>query len=202
MQRQASARIFVCILALAGMLAPVCAVAQSRSLLRRVQDSPRQDRAQRPPNRPGLNQFIERLMQLEPTRRREMLANNRRYQRLPEAQRREIERRLEEFDKLPLARREMLIQRFQLFSRLRPEQQAEARRLYRAWSQLPRDRRLRITQAVQRLHNADPEARRHALESERFAELYDNDDRSLIEGLLSLRPEPDAGQGPLTDKAP
>jgi hypothetical protein len=81
-----------------------------------------------------------------------------------------------------------MVQRYQLFSRLGPSRQSQARTVYREWSELPRARCNRITQAVRRLRNSPPEGRHDLLESERFAGQFDQDDREMIEKLLSLTP--------------
>lgn len=191
-------------LLLAVLLLPVQSFAQSRGTFRAPQDSPRRNQSRRAPSAQrkastaGMNTFVQRLMEVKPERRREMLANNRRFQRLPTAQRRAIEARLQRFDRLPANERELLVQRYQLFSRLDPSRQSQARTMYREWSQLPRARRNRITQVVRRLRNSPPENRAEILQSERFAGMFDQEDREIIDRLLGLTPEQQA----VTDRAP
>jgi len=178
-------------LLLAASLGVATAAAQSRDTFRPAQDAPRRPAgpdANRSARANSINAFVQRLMEVEPDRRKELLANNRRFQRLPAAQRRAIENRLREFDKLPAERRELLIQRYQLFSSLGPNQQTQARSLFRQWTGLPRPRRTAIVQAVQRLRNAQPDARAEMLASERFTTLFDESERGLIEKLLELAP--------------
>ena len=181
-------------LLLAALWLPTRGFAQPRDTFRPVQNVSPNNRARRAePKRPNssrgsMNAFVQRLMEVNPARRREMLANNRRFQRLPTAQRRTIEARLERFDKLPANDRELMVQRYQLFSRLGPNRQSQARTVYREWSELPRARRNRITQVVRRLRNTPPKGRQDLLESERFAGQFDQDDRAIIEKLLSLTP--------------
>lgn len=178
-------------LLLATGLCVAPAAAQSRDTFRPAQDAPRRPsgaNADRAAGANGINAFVQRLMEVEPERRKELLAKNRRFQRLPAAQRRAIENRLREFDKLPAERRELLIQRYQLFSSLGPTQQAQARTLFRQWTALPRPRRTAIVQAVRRLRNAQPNARAEMMTSERFTTLFDESERDLIERLLELAP--------------
>lgn len=177
-------------LLLAASLCVATAAAQSRDTFRPAQDAPRRPAADadRTARANSINSFVQRLMEVEPERRKELLANNRRFQRLPAAQRRAIENRLREFDKLPAERRELLIQRFQLFSSLGPNQQTQARTLFRQWNALPRPRRTAIAQAVRRLRNAQPGARAEMIASERFERLFDESERGLIEKLLELAP--------------
>ncbi len=145
----------------------------------------------RPARRQGpSNDFVQRLMQMEPAQRDEFLENNARYQRLPKADRERIEQRLKQFDELPAERREMLVARYQLFSRLGPEQQREARGLYNEWSKLPRERRNRVTAAVRRLSRVESEQRERMMGSARFREMFDADERGMIGRILDLRPAP------------
>jgi hypothetical protein len=174
-------------LLLAAGLFVVTAAAQSRETFRPAQDAPRRPAAE-DARANSINAFVQRLMEVEPDRRKELLANNRRFQRLPAAQRRAIETRLRQFDELPAERRELLIQRYQLFSSLGPNQQTQARTLFRQWTALPRPRRTAIVQAVRRLRNAQPDARAGMIASESFATLFDESDRALIEQLLELAP--------------
>jgi hypothetical protein len=192
---------------LAALWLPLQASAQSRETFRAPQDSPRRDQSPRSPAADrrraaagAMNAFVQRLMEVAPARRREMLANNRRFQRLPTAQRRAIEARLQRFDRLPAEERELMVQRYQLFSRLNPARQSQARTAYREWSGLPRARRNRITQAVRRLRNSTPEGRLEILESERFAGLFDEEDRQIIERLLSLTPPVVTDRAPARDR--
>ncbi len=143
-----------------------------------------------PPGARDPNEFIERLMEMEPDRRSQFLESNQRFQRLPQAERERIERRLEQFDKMPAEKRELLISRFQLFSRLRPEQQRLARSLYDDWSKLRRDRRNRISAAVRRLRRAQPETRERLMSSARFNAMFDKDEKKMIEDILDLQPPP------------
>ncbi len=178
-------------LLLAASLCAATAAAQSRDTFRPAQDSPRRPAgadADRAARANSINAFVQRLMEVEPERRKELLANNRRFQRLPAAQRRAIEDRLRQFDKLPAERRELLIQRYQLFSSLGPNQQTQARALFRQWTALPRPRRVAIVQAVRRLRNAQPDARAEIIASERFSERFDDAERELIKKLLELAP--------------
>lgn len=177
-------------LLLAVSLGVATAPAQSRDTFRPAQDAPRRPAdADRSVRANAINAFVQRLMEVEPERREELLANNRRFQRLPAAQRRAIEDRLREFDKLPPERRELLIQRYQLFSSLGPNQQTQARTLFRQWTALPRPRRTAIVQAVRRLRNAQSDARAEMLASERFTRLFDEFERDLIERLVELAPQ-------------
>jgi len=188
-RRIAFERCFASLLLAAGLC--VAAAAQNRETFRPAQDAPRRQSgatAGRAAGANGINAFVQRLMEVEPERRKELLANNRRFQRLPAAQRRAIENRLREFDKLPAERRELLIQRYQLFSSLGPNQQTQARVLFRQWTALPRPRRTAIAQAVRRLRNAQPNARAEMMTSERFTGLFDESERDLIERLLELAP--------------
>ena len=94
---------------------------------------------QRPPaaRRPAPNaeDFVMRLVQQPPERRREMLANNQRFQRLPRKQRQKVLDRLEQIDKMKPAERAQLIERYHLFSRLEPAKRERARELYVEWGE-------------------------------------------------------------------
>ena len=192
--------IVLCAAVAAGALyvAPAPLEAQAGGVIRRVQRGVPKKGAQRivpgtrqQARRQNTNDFIQRLMQMEPQRRREFLKNNQRYQRLPKANRESIEQRLKQFDKMPAEQRELLVSRYQLFSRLRPEQQKQARGIYNQWSKMPRERRNRVSAAVRRLRQAQPEQRAQMMGSSRYMEMFDEGERGMIEQILELQP---AGQ--------
>jgi hypothetical protein len=181
-------------LLLAVSLCVATATAQRRDTFSPAQDAPRRPSgpdAARAARANSINAFVQHLMEVKPDRRRELLAKNRRFQRLPAPQRRAIGNRLREFDKLPAERRELLIQRYQLFSRLGANQQTQARRLFRQWTDLPRPRRTAIVRAVRRLRNTQPDARAEMMATERFATLFGESEHALIERLLELAPPTD-----------
>jgi len=82
--------------------------------------------------------------------------------------------------------RELLLQRYQLFSRLRPEQQGEARALYRRWAALPRARRALMTRGVQRLRGLPAEERMAALESKGFQDRFSQQELEMLRDLVEL----------------
>ncbi|MEZ5367237.1 MAG: DUF3106 domain-containing protein [Bryobacterales bacterium] len=124
---------------------------------------------------PSAEDFLMRLVEMPPERRREMLANSPRFQRLPPAQRRRILDRVQQIDKMNPEERAALLERYHLFSRLPPEKRERARELYGEWSKLPAARRQMMTRAVGRLRGISLADRAAALESGRGFGVRDDD---------------------------
>jgi hypothetical protein len=141
----------------------------------------------------GAEDYIMRLVEMPPERRRELLNRSPRFRRLPEPERKRILARLKQIDEMPSAEREQLLERYHLFSRLPPEKRERARELYRDWTRLPAERRRMMTRAVGRLRAVDPSQRAKALESEEMTSRFDEKELALIREIVDLAPAPPAG---------
>ena len=139
---------------------------------------------------PGPEDLIMRLVETPPEKRRELLDDNPRFQRLPPFQRRRILDRLKQIDEMPPQERAQLVERYHLFSRLEPAKRERARELYLEWGKLPAARRQMMTRAVGRLRGIDPGDRQAALESEAMKERFSASERKLIAEIAELAPGP------------
>lgn len=135
--------------------------------------------------------FIMRLVEQAPERRREMLDNNPRFQSLPRPQRQRILDRLKQIDEMKPEEREQLVERYHLFSRLEPEKRERARELYRQWVKIPGPRRQIMTRAVARLRRLDAAQRRAALQSGAMTDRFNQEERNLIGEIAELAPGPE-----------
>jgi hypothetical protein len=144
------------------------------------------------PRRQGLaaEDLVMRLVEAPPEKRRELLDDNPRFQRLPPQQRRRILNRLKQIDEMRPDERAALVERYHLFSRLEPAKRERARELYQEWSKLPAARRQMMTRAVGRLRGIDPANRPTALESEPMKERFTEAERKLIGEIVDLAPGP------------
>ncbi len=136
--------------------------------------------------RPDLNDTVLRLMQLSPERRREALRSSPRLRKMSVQQRKDLLRRMERIDRMSESDRELLLQRYQLFSRLRPDQQGEARALYRRWAALPRERRAMMNRGLQRLRSLPADARSKALETKGFTDRFSETELNMLGDLVEL----------------
>jgi hypothetical protein len=134
--------------------------------------------------------FVMRLVEQPPARRRQMLDNSPRFQRLPEAQRKRILARLHQIDAMSPQEREGLLERYHLFSRLEPDKRERARELYRDWVKLPAERRRTMTRAVARLRGIEAGDRAKALESEAVTSRFSAEERALVGEIVGLAPGP------------
>jgi hypothetical protein len=171
----------------------ICAPA-SAQIRRPAQRPAKKGIVQQPNGRPRMaaEDFIMRLVEMPPERRRALLDNSPRFRRLPEPERRRILSRLEQIDKMPPAEREQLLERYHLFSRLDPQKRERARELYGEWVKLDPPRRRMMTRAVARLRAMEPGERAKTLESQPFADRFDENERKLIGEIASLAPGPAA----------
>ena len=149
---------------------------------------PRNPQARR--SAPNAEDFIMRLVQQPPERRREILAKNQRFQKLPRRQRQRILDRLKQIDEMKPQERAQLVERYNLFSRLEPAKRERARELYQDWVKIPSTRRRMMTQAVARLRRLDPARRPAALESQGFTSRFTEDERKLIGEIVEIAPGP------------
>jgi len=145
-----------------------------------------------PLRRPGPTpeDLVMRLVETPPDKRRELLDDNPRFQRLPPFQRRRILDRLKQIDEMPPEERAQLVERYHLFSRLEPARRERARELYQEWVRLPPARRQMMTRAVGRLRGMEPSARPEALESGPMKERFSATERKLIGEIAELAPGP------------
>ncbi len=150
--------------------------------------APRRPQARRQGS--GAEDFIMRLVQQPPARRKQMLANNRRFQNLPSSQRKRILARIEEIDKMQPEERAQLIERYNLFSRLAPEQRENARALYQQWVNVPASKRQLMTRAITRLRRLDPARRPAVLESPAMTQRFNDEERKLIGQIAEIAPGP------------
>lgn len=139
---------------------------------------------------PSAEDFLMRLVEMPPERRKEMLAKSPRFQRLPEAQRRRMLDRLDQIDKMKPEERAALLERYHLFSRLPEQKRERARALYAEWVKLPPQRRQMMTRAVGRLRAIAAERRAEALKSEPMTSRFNAQERKLIGEIVDLAPGP------------
>ncbi|MGO9010685.1 MAG: DUF3106 domain-containing protein [Bryobacteraceae bacterium] len=90
---------------------------------------------------------------------------------------------LERYNNLPPAARERLFRQYQVLKGLLVEQQALISRQFRAFNQLPADRRWPVGQELLRLHRMTPDERLSRLDSERFIERYSPAEQRILRDL-------------------
>ena len=161
---------------------------------------PRQGRPMRPP--PGWRMpprppgplpgplpgpMMERLRNLPPEQREEILRNNRRFQQLPKEQQEKMLERFRRFQQLPPRQREMMEERFSILNSLTPERRRKALQIYeRHWRDLPPERRQALTEEFRRLRELSPQERKLRLSSPELEDRFNSQERDLLQQLTAL----------------
>lgn len=129
-------------------------------------------------------EMVERFNNMSPAERSEALS------KLPPARRRMMERRLEEWANTPPDQRRRLAGSYARFQEMTPERQREVRQIFREFSETFRDeRRPEAMRAVRQLKRADADERPKLLESDRFRDSFNEEERKLIERMANELPD-------------
>ena len=130
--------------------------------------------------------IVERFTHLSPAERKEAL------NKLPPERRRMMERRLEAWESTPPDQRRRLAGSYARFQEMPPEKQAEVRQLFRQFSETFAPERLTEAHlAIRRLRRAEPEQRKALLESRKFQDSFNDEERKLIERMADDLPDRD-----------
>jgi hypothetical protein len=129
---------------------------------------------------------LEQFRRLTPEERDAALRN------LPPERRQMMERRLEQWENLTPEQKKRLEGSYARFRELPPERQQEVRQLYRRFSEtFTPERRPAALLVIRRLRIADTEQRTRILESKRYRDTYNENERKLIEQMAADLPEPE-----------
>ncbi len=159
----------------------------------------------RPGNRgPGRHggDWLRKMHNLPADQQERALQNDPEFQRLsPEAQAR-LRERLRQFNKLSPEQRERMLNRWEQFEHLTPEQQQQARRLHQRMRELPEARRRMMYRALQHLRDMPAGERQRVLASDRFRNMFSDEERNLLRGMAEMGPPPDAPPGAPPEDGP
>ena len=121
---------------------------------------------------------LEKLRTMSPADRSKVLAN------MPPERRQRLEARLENYDRMP-ERQKKNVERFQ---QLPVAQQQQVRKVYQRFNQLPVERRATLRREVNKITPMDQEARKTYLGSEKFRAKYNDEEQQMIHQLADSFP--------------
>jgi hypothetical protein len=127
---------------------------------------------------------FDKFRNLSPEERKAALRN------LPPERREMMERRLDQWERMSPEERQRLQGSYARFQEMPPEQQQNVRKLFRTFSEtFTEDRRPQAHGMIRRLKKSTPEERKRIVESKRFRENFNEDERKLIEQMVDELPD-------------
>ncbi len=117
-----------------------------------------------------------------------MLRNDPSFSRLPQGQQQRLMQQLNRVDQMPEAQRERRLARAENLERLSPQQRAQVQDSTHRWSMLPADRQTAMKSAFQDLRNVPPDQRQTVLNSARYQNAFNPEERGILSNMLSVEP--------------
>jgi hypothetical protein len=108
------------------------------------------------------------------------------FRRLPAQQQQRLENRLQHFNSLPPQEQQRRLNRIETWEHLTPQQKTQARQLASQWQQLPQQRRQMMKTAIGDLRAMPPDQRERVLESERFKNMFSDQERGMLRDTTKL----------------
>ena len=132
--------------------------------------------------------WIEKLRELPPDQQERFLRNNERFQNLPPWRQEQIRRNLQRWNNLTPEQKQEARSAEAAFERMTPQQRQYVRNtLLPQWRALPRERRQAINRHLAVLRNMSPSTQQAALNDPRFLQGLNENERSMLRELNSLR---------------
>src|SRR5262245_53606971 len=151
---------------------------------------PRQDR-------PHPGKWLKEHANLPPQEQEKALEKDPDYQKLPAQRQEQLKERLRRFNNLPPEQRERMINRMERIEQLPPDKRQLLQQSMSQLAFLPQDRRQMIRKAYRNLREMSPEERDRVINSDRFKSTLNENERSILSGLLQSGVDLGGGsQGP------
>jgi hypothetical protein len=124
-----------------------------------------------------------------PTQQQEqMLRNDPSFNRLPQGQQQRLMQQLNRVDQMPEAQRERRLARAENIERLSPQQRSQLQESGRLFHSLPDERQAAIKNAFRDLRNVPPDQRQTVLDSARYQNAFNLQERGILSNMLSVEP--------------
>lgn len=156
----------------------------------------RDHKAQNNPPKPG--KWLSEHMNLSPEQRQEELSKDPEFKQLNPEQQQHLQQRLNQFNSMPPEQQKRTLKRMQAFDSLPQDRQDQLRSSLQQLRQLPDDRRRSVRRAWLSLRQMPPDQREQTMNSDRFRTAFNDQERSMLKGLLDsgFNPEDSSGNGP------
>jgi Protein of unknown function (DUF3106) len=161
------------------------------------------DRDRMPPgkvqnNAPKPGKWLSEHLNLSPEQRQKELSNDPEFRQLNPQQQEHLQQRLNQFNSLPPEQQRRTLKRMQAMESLPQDRQEILRNSLQQLRQLPDDRRRTVRRAWLGLRQMPPDQQEQTLNSDRFRQTFNDQERSTLKGLLDsgFNPEDSNGGGP------
>ena len=131
---------------------------------------------------------------LPPQEQEKALEKDPDYQNLPPQRQEQLKERLRRFNSMPPEQRQKVINRMQAIEQLPPEKRQLLQQSMSQLAFLPQDRRQMVRKAYRNLREMSPEERERVMSSDQFKSTLNDNERSIVNGLLQSGV--DVGGGP------
>ncbi len=148
-------------------------------------------------NRPRAGKWLQEHTQLPPAEQEKALERDPEFQKLAPQRQERLRENLRRLNSMAPQQREKTIQRMVAIEQLPPEKRELLRTSMQQLRQLPEDRRKTVWKTYHNLRNMPPPARAQVMDSAQFKSTLDDNERSILNGLLdsglNVQGAPDAG---------
>jgi len=149
------------------------------------------------PDRAHPGKWLKEHANLPPQEQEKALEKDPDYQKLPAQRQEQLKERLRRFNNLPPEQRERMINRMEKIEQLPPDKRQVLQQSMSQLAFLPQDRRQMIRKAYRNLREMTPEERDREMNSDRFKSTLNENERSILSGLLQSGVDLGGGsQGP------
>jgi DNA-directed RNA polymerase subunit F len=148
---------------------------------------PRPDRAH-----PG--KWLREHANLPPQEQEKALEKDPDYQNLPAQRQEQLKEHLRRFNNLPPEQRERMINRMEKIEQLPPDKRQLLQQSMSQLAFLPQDRRQMVRKAYRNLREMSPEERDRVMNSDQFKNTLNENERSILSGLLQSGVDLGGGQ--------
>ena len=146
------------------------------------------------PDRAHPGKWLREHANLPPQEQEKALEKDPDYQKLPTQRQEQLKERLRRFNNLPPEQRERMINRMERIEQLPPDKRQLLQQSMSQLAFLPQERRQTIRKAYRNLREMSPEERERVMNSEQFKSTLNDNERSILNGLLQSGV--DLGGGP------
>jgi hypothetical protein len=179
----------------AGFLLSGSALAWQRPARPTPINQNRQNNAHPRHDNPHPGKWLKEHANLPPQEQEKALEKDPDYQKLPAQRQEQLKERLRRFNNLPPEQRERMINRMEKIEQLPPDKRQLLQQSMSQLAFLPQDRRQMIRKAYHNLREMSPEERERVINSDRFKSTLNENERSILSGLLQSGVDLGGSQG-------
>ena len=147
-------------------------------------------------NHPHPGKWLQEHNNLPPQDQEKALERDPDYQKLSPQRQEQLKERLRRFNSMSPQQRQRTIERMQAIEQLPPEKREMLQNSMAQLRNLSPDRRQTVRKAYRNLREMSPEERNRVINSDRFKNMLDDNERSIVNGLLQSGVDISSGTNP------